>query len=134
MSGRPCKVLILDCDPDVLTLLEHVLESAGIDTTITWNHIEARELAQNNCFDVILVGGYAPGFTAEAFWRDFKANAASCSYLLLGPSEGEAERCLGHRVAGVIPKRDPLRVLEEVQKCWRAKTLNNEMRLHQAVS
>jgi len=133
VSERPCKVLILDSDPDVLTLLEHVLESAGIDTTITWNYIEARELAQNNSFDVILAGGYAPGFTAEAFWRDFKANAASCSYLLLGASEREAERFLGHRVAEVIPKRDPLRVLEEVQKCWRAKTLN-QRRLHQAVS
>lgn len=133
MSERLCKALILDGDPDVLTVLEHVLEGAGIDTTITWNYVEARELAQNRLFDVILIGGCAPQFTAETFWRDFQAKASSCSYLLLGASEGDAEHLRGHGIAGVVPKRDPLRVLEEVQKCWRAKTVN-EMHLHAAVS
>ena len=52
MSERPCKVLILDHDPDVLTCLQHVLENAGLDTTITWNDVEARELAQNTAFEV----------------------------------------------------------------------------------
>jgi DNA-binding response OmpR family regulator len=133
VSEPSCKVLILDCDPDVLTLLQHVLESAGIDTTITWNYIEARELAHNNSFDVILVGGYAPEFTAETFWRDFKSNAASCSYLLLGASEGEAEHYRRLDAGEALPKRDPLRVLEEVQKCWRSKTVNAR-RLHQTAS
>ena len=131
MSGRPCKVLILDCDPDVLTILQHVLESAGLDTTITWNHSEARELANNVSFDVILVGDYAPEFTIETIRRDFKMNDACCSWLLLGANERDVEHYRRHGIAGVVPKRDPLRVLEEVQRCWRAKAVE-VTRLHQA--
>ena len=133
MSGRPCKVLILDCDPDVLTLLQHVLESAGVDTTITWNHSEARELAKNVFFDVILVGDYAPEFTVEAIRHDFRIDDDSCSFLLLGMSQRDGEQLRRHCFAGMVPKRDPLRVLEEVQKCWRAKAAEVR-RLHQAAS
>lgn len=133
MSGRPCKVLILDCDPDVLTLLQHVLESAGVDTTITWNHFEARELANNVSFDVILVGDYAPEFTIETIRRDFKMNDASCSWVLLGASQHDAEYYLRNGIDGAVPKRDPLRVLEEVQRCCRAKAAE-VWRLHQAAS
>lgn len=133
MSGRPCKVLILDCDPDVLTLLQHVLESAGVDTTITWNHSEACELAKNVFFDVILVGDYAPELTVEAIRRDFRIDDDSCSFLLLGMSQRDGEQLRRHGIAGMVPKRDPLRVLEEVQRCWHAKAAGNR-HLHQAAS
>lgn len=121
MSGRPCKVLILDWDEDTLLSLQHVLEDAGFHTTITWDEVEARNLIKNKGFDLILVGDHPPELTSEAILRDFNINLVSCPCLLLRgePSDSEHFRRLGF--SGVVPKRDPFRVLEQVQEHWRSK-------------
>jgi DNA-binding NtrC family response regulator len=124
VSEHQRKVLILDRDPDLLILLQHMLEGAGIDTTITWNRIEARELAKKIRFDVILVD-YSPDLKVETIRRDFKINESSSSCLLLGATQREAERFCRHGISGVIPQRDPLRVLEEVERCWHTRTVED---------
>jgi CheY-like chemotaxis protein len=123
VSERPCKVLIFDHDPDVLTSLQHVLEGAGVDTTITWDGGEAWELTQNTLFDVILVGDH-PTEVAERFLRAIGATAAPRPCLFLAASEPHAKRFRRFGITGVVPKRDPLRVLEEVQKHWHLKVLD----------
>jgi hypothetical protein len=122
VSEHQCKALILDRDPDLLIVLQHMLEGAGIDTTITWNRIEARELAKKIRFDVILVD-YSPDLKPETIRRDFKIKESSC--LLLGATQREAEHFCQHGISGVIPQRDPLRVLEEVQRCWHTRTVED---------
>jgi CheY-like chemotaxis protein len=123
VSERPCKVLILDHDPDVLTSLQHVLEDAGVDTTITWDGGEAWELTQNTLFDLILVGDHPPELVAETFLHGVGLKAAPCRCLLLGASEPNAKRFRRFGITGVVPKRDPFRVLEEVQKHWHSQEL-----------
>ncbi len=125
MSEHQCKVLIFDRDPDVLMVLQHVLEGAGVDTTITWNRIEARDLAKKIRFDVILIGDYSPDLTVETIRRDFKINDSSSSSLLLGATQSEAEHFRRCGIRGVVPKRDPMRVLEEVQRCWHTRTVED---------
>ena len=41
MDKRKGRTLILDTDPDTLIALQHVLEEAAIDATITWDGPEA---------------------------------------------------------------------------------------------
>jgi len=77
VSEPPCRVLILDHDPDVLTHLQHVLEDGGLDTTIIWDCVEARELTRNTSYDVILVGNHSPEVAAETFLQCSAARFAS---------------------------------------------------------
>ena len=121
MSERPCKVLILDHDPDVLTRLQHVLEDSGLDTTITWDDCEARELTQNTAFDVILVGNHSPEFAAKTFSHALKPAPRAC--MLLGASESKSEPLRRLGIAGVVPKRDPYRVLQTVQEHLRSNEI-----------
>lgn len=121
MSERPCKVLILDHDPDVLTCLQHVLENAGLDTTITWNDVEARELAQNTVFEVILLGNRPRQFSAKTFLYTLKPAPRAC--LLLGARESKARPLRRLGISGVVPKRDARRVLQIVQEHLRSEAI-----------
>lgn len=130
MSERPCKVLILDHDPYVLIRLQHVLEDARLDTTITWDDCEARELAQNANYDVVLVGNHSPEVAAQTFLHAPKP--APRAYMLLGASESKSEPLNRLGIAGVVPKREPARVLQEVQEHLHRKRPMPDRRPHLA--
>ena len=138
MSERPYKVLILDHDPDVLTHLQHVLEDGGLDTTITWDCVEARELTRNIPYDVILVGNHSPEVTAETFLCTPRSAPQAC--MLLGASDSKSEPLGRLGIAAMVPKQEPHRVLQAVQEHLRRKRPMpdrgpqlNAGRLHQAV-
>ena len=138
MSERPYKVLILDHDPDVLTHLQHVLEDGGLDTTITWDCVEARELTRNTPYDVILVGNHPPEVAAETFLHALRPAPHAC--MLLGVSESKSEHLRRLGIASVVPKQEPHRVLQAVQEHLRRKRPMSDRgpqldsgRLHQAV-
>jgi len=119
MSEQKCKALILDSDPDALITLQRTLENGGVDTTITWDNHEARNLVRTTPFDVMLIGDHPPEISVENTVRDLRLDGALSPCLVLqttvaGKMRAERLRQLG--VAGVLPKRDPERVLEEVQK------------------
>ena len=138
MSERPYKVLILDHDPDVLTHLQHVLEDGGLDTTITWDCVEARELTRNTPYDVILVGNHPPEVAAETFLHALRPAPHAC--MLLGVSESKSEHLRRLGIASVVPKQEPHRVLQAVQEhLFRKRPMSDRGpqldsgRLHQAV-
>lgn len=120
MAERPCRVLILDHDPEVLTHLQCVLEDGGVDTTITWDDAEACQLAQSTMFDLILLGDHPPE-AAETILCALKAAPRRC--LLLAASE-QPEFLPGFDVVGVVPKADPYRVLRAVQEHCQLKQIN----------
>jgi DNA-binding response OmpR family regulator len=114
MSERPFTVLIFDRDPDVLITLQRVLEDAGLDTTITWDEAETRNLVATMRFDVILLRDCPPGLIAENIRHDLR-NKHSCPCMVLIANKGEAEHFLRLGFM-VIDKRVPFRVLEQVQR------------------
>jgi len=119
MSEHKCKALILDSDPDALISLQSTLENGGVDTTITWDNAEARNLVSTTPFDVMLIGDHPPEISVENTLRDLRARGELSPCLVLratatGKMPAERLRQLG--VAGVLSKREPERVLEEVQK------------------
>lgn len=120
MSERLCKVLILDYDPDILIPLQHVLENAGLDTTITWDAAEARELTLKTTFDVILVSDHPPELSAKTFLHSHKHHPHAC--LLLGAHESRAESLRQIGVSAVVPKRDAHSVLQIVLRSIGAKS------------
>jgi CheY-like chemotaxis protein len=119
MSEHKCKALILDSDPDALITLQSTLENGGVDTTITWDNAEARDLVRTTPFDLMLIGDHPPEISVENTLRDLRLRGVLSPCLVLcttttGNMRAERLRQLG--VAGVLPKREPERVLEEVQK------------------
>jgi len=123
MSERPCKVLIFDWDENALITLQHALEDAGVDASVTWDEAEALSLIQNTPFEVILVGDHPPELTDETILHDFRLRVASCPCLILraGVREEDTEHFRRLGIAGVVPKRDACRVLQQVQEHWHSK-------------
>jgi CheY-like chemotaxis protein len=118
MDEQRYRVLILDADEDTLITLQHVLEDAGVDTTITWDENEARQLVERTPFDLIVLGDHPPEIKADTILRDFNLHNAFHPCLILREivfeSDIEYFRQLG--ALAVIPKRDPTEVLEQVRK------------------
>src|SRR5271165_3310217 len=118
MEKRLRRTLILDTDPETLITLQHVLEEAEIDATITWDEAEACQLIENAPFDLILIGDHPPELNAAAIVDDLSLRGTCPPVLILrglfGEKDAEYFRRLG--AIGVVPKRNPLAVLEHVTK------------------
>ena len=112
------RVLILDTDPDTLVSLQHVLEQAEIDTTITWDEMEACQLLGTGHFNLILIGDHPPELDAAAILDDLSLRGTCPSVLILRAVISENDVKYFHRLGaiGVISKRDPLAVLDQVVK------------------
>lgn len=118
MTTRPLRTLILDTDPDTLIALQHVLEEAEIDVTITWDEAEACQLIETAPFDLVLIGDHPPELNAAAILDDLSLRGMCPPVLVLrgivSARDVEYFRRLG--AVGVIPKRDPIAVLEQVTR------------------
>ena len=64
------RALLLDTDPDTLITLQHALEVADIDTTVTWDEVEASQLIETTPFDLLLLGDHPPELNAVAILDD----------------------------------------------------------------
>ena len=115
---RGRRALIIDTDPDTLIKLQHVLEEANIDATITWDELEACQLIESTPFDLLLIGDHPPELNAAAILDDLSLRGTCPPVLILrgifGEKDAECFRRLG--AFGVAPKRDPFAVLEQVTK------------------
>ena len=58
-------ILVLDHDEDVLLRLEHLLETAGFDTTVTWRLDEVRQFIEQRRFDLLVIGHHPPNLDAS---------------------------------------------------------------------
>lgn len=112
------RVLLLDTDPDTLITLQHALEQADIDATVTWDEVEACQLIETTPFDLLLIGDHPPELNAAAILDDLSLRGTCPPILILrgifGEKDSEYFRRLG--AIGVAPKRDPVAVLEQVTK------------------
>ncbi len=116
MTRSRCHVLILDVDQDALLTLQHVLEDASIDTTITWDENEARQLLERTAFDLVVVGDRPPQIDAAALARGLSAQAGERRWLILyGTAEPEIGCYPGLNVIGTAARHDAHKVLEQIQ-------------------
>lgn len=117
MSKRR-RALIVDTDPDTLITLQHVLEEADIDATVAWDELEACQLIGSTPFDLLLIGGHPPELNAAGVLDDLSFRGTCPPVLILlgifAEKDAQYFRRLG--AIGVVPKRDPLVVLEQVTK------------------
>ena len=123
MHEQISRVLILDHDPEMLISLQQLLEDAGVDVTITWDQAEARQLVESKCFDLILVGDHPPELDAASILRVVSSQAGSYPSLVLRgiANEEDLEHFRGLGTIGVIPRRDPTVILEQVRRALSSK-------------
>jgi DNA-binding response OmpR family regulator len=112
------RALLLDTDPETLITLQHALEEADIDATVTWDEMEASQLIETASFDLILVGDHPPELDAAAILDDLRQRASCPPVLILRRilSEKDAEYFRRLGAVAVVPKRDALAVLEQVTR------------------
>ena len=112
------RALLLDTDPDTLITLQHALEQADIDATVTWDEVEACQLIETTPFDLLLIGDHPPELNAATILDDLSLRGTCPPALILrgifGEKDAEYFRRLG--AIGVVPKRNPPAVLEQVTK------------------
>jgi len=83
------RVLIVDSDPDTLVTLQQVLERAKVDTTITWDETETRQLLAARSFDLLIVGDHPPELNAAEILHDLGLKGIRSSDLAGdGPRKG----------------------------------------------
>jgi len=117
MDERLRRVLILDTDPDTLIILQQMLERAKVDTTITWDEAEARQLLAARSFDLLIVGDHPPELDAAAILRDLGSQGIRSSLILRETVlERDAGYFRGLGAIDVVPKRKPFVVLEQVAR------------------
>jgi len=111
------RVLILDIDPETLITLQQVLEHANVDTTITWDESEARQLLAAGSFDLVIIGDHPPELDAARILQDLGLQGTRSSLILRGTVLGkDIEYFCGLGAIGVVPRRAPLVVLEQVTR------------------
>ncbi len=94
VAGRPSgpqgtrkrpTILIVDHDEDVLLRLEHLLETAGFETTISWRLEQAEDFIEKNRFDLVVVGHYPPALDAAGVLRRAAGTQRSPCIVLHAP-------------------------------------------------
>jgi len=118
MDERLRRVLIFDTDPETLISLQRVLEEAEVNVTLAWDEAEACQLLETAHFDLILIGDHPPELDAAAILDDLSFRSACPPVLILSGiiSEKDAEYFRRFGALAVVPRRDPLVVLEQVAK------------------
>ena len=86
---RRRRTLILDTDPDALITLQHVLEQADVDATVTWDEMEAIRLIETAPFDLLLIGDHPPEINAAAILDDLSLRGTCPPVLILRGLSGE---------------------------------------------
>jgi len=67
------RILISDCDVEVLIALEHFLEDNGFDTTTACTTDEALRFACQKPFDLILAADHPPELSCELLLRSLRS-------------------------------------------------------------
>ena len=113
MNKELSRVLILDTEPDRLLRLQHLLEEANLDATITWDVEEACQLLGTASFGLVLIGDHPPELDAAAILQDLSFRGTCPPTLILRDIVGEGEKEYFRRIGAmeVLPKRDLRRLL-----------------------
>jgi DNA-binding response OmpR family regulator len=106
-----------------LITLQRALEQADVDATVTWDEMEAIRLIETAPFDLLLIGDHPPEINAAAILDDLSLRGTCPPVLILMGLfvERDAEYFRRRGAIGVVPKRNPLAVLEHVTKALAPK-------------
>ena len=83
------KVLIADCQEEVLIALEKMLEDEGFDTRTVWTARDALLLLDSEAFDLVLVNEYLPDAECEDILNAARRTGRRTPCIVMQPSAPE---------------------------------------------
>jgi CheY-like chemotaxis protein len=110
------RILISDCDEEVLIALEHWLEDQGFDTTTAWSTEESLRLLNQKDFDLVLAADHPPELDCEILLRNAPGKGIPVVALASRPRHPFAEqRLLALGAQRVVHKWEPSEVQRAVE-------------------
>ena len=79
------KVVVADCNEEVLISLEKILEDAGFDTTTAWTAREVLQLLDSQTFDLVLVNEYLPDAECEDLLKSLRTRGVQVPCIVMRP-------------------------------------------------
>jgi CheY-like chemotaxis protein len=120
MDSSRKSILILDHDEQVLMDLESVLESAGFETTTTWDRQEALRLLNSRDFDLLLLGDHPPEVKCAELLKALRSRPSSAPCIVLHsvaryPFEDQYLQRLG--AYAVMPRWEGSDLVAKIREC-----------------
>lgn len=110
------KILILDREEDVLLRLEHVLETAGFDTTVAWHTDAFYRYFTENEYDLYIIGHRPPETNAAEVLKTIANRHTPCIVLNSHPRFPMQEEYFHALGAHAVLSKWDARVTECVRK------------------
>ena len=137
MAGLRKRILILDHDEQVLIELESALESAGFETTTTWDRQEAVRLLDSRDFDLLLLGDHPPEVKCAELLKALRSRPSRAPCIVLRsvaryPFEDQYLCQLG--AYAVMSKCEGCDLVAKVRECLEMAEASGKISLRRAVT
>ncbi|MBU5593657.1 response regulator transcription factor [Amphibacillus sp. MSJ-3] len=89
------KILIVDDEESIVTLLQYNIERAGFDTAVAYSGTEAYDKAINEPFDLIVLDLMLPGMKGTNVCKKLRQEKIDTPILMLTAKDDEIDKVLG---------------------------------------
>lgn len=89
------KILIVDDEESIVTLLKYNIEQAGYETDVAYDGTEALEKASNTSFDLIVLDVMLPGMDGMEVCKKLRQLQINTPILMLTAKDDEFDKVLG---------------------------------------
>ncbi|WP_102026806.1 response regulator transcription factor [Salirhabdus sp. Marseille-P4669] len=89
------RILIVDDEESIVTLLKYNIEQAGFDTDVRYDGLSALEIAKQENFDLIVLDIMLPGLDGVEVCKQLRQSQIEVPILMLTARDDEYDRILG---------------------------------------
>lgn len=89
------KILIVDDEESIVTLLQYNIEKAGFKTTVAYTGVDGLSLATSDSFDLIVLDLMLPGMEGTEVCKQLRQQKVDTPILMLTAKDDEFDKILG---------------------------------------
>ncbi|MBM7541895.1 response regulator transcription factor [Amphibacillus cookii] len=89
------KILIVDDEESIVTLLQYNIEKAGFKTTVAYTGVDGLSLATNDSYDLIILDLMLPGMEGTEVCKQLRQQKVDTPILMLTAKDDEFDKILG---------------------------------------
>ncbi len=96
------KILIVDDEQSIVTLLTYNLEKSGFQTEAAFDGLEAVEMVKENDYDLIILDLMLPGMDGMEVCKQLRQEKIEIPILMLTAKDDEIDKILGLELGQMI--------------------------------
>jgi CheY-like chemotaxis protein len=112
------RLLVVDDDPALLTMLRILLEYSGYDVTTATDGREALDVAQTANFDLILLDLEMPVMNGREFYGAYRTRDQRTPIVIISAYEAEAARVALGAQGSVAKPFDPAQLVSQIESMF----------------